>query len=121
QAQEPDSSAGGLQARPQAAQPSTPGRGGRGGGRGSATNPGDDNPTGRGSEGNRVFLGLGPKPDLATALKGEPIFQANCASCHGVDARGTDKGPNLIRSVLVITDTDGSQIGPVIVKGRGTM
>src|SRR5581483_8875211 len=50
-----------------------------------------------------------------------PIFQAQCASCHGADARGTDRGPNLIRSVLVITDTDGSQVGPVILHGRGAM
>lgn len=90
--------------------------------RGAAGDPGPEGAGGgRGSDGNRVFLGLGPKPDLATALRGEPIFQANCASCHGADARGTDKGSNLILSPLVITDTDGSQVGPVIRQGRGAM
>lgn len=91
-------------------------------GAGAAGNPGPEGAGGgRGSEGNRVFLGLGPKPDLQTALKGEPIFQANCASCHGADARGTSKGSNLILSPLVITDTDASQVGPVIAHGRGAM
>lgn len=27
--------------------------------------------------------------------EGEKLFQANCASCHGLGARGTDAGPNL--------------------------
>lgn len=25
---------------------------------------------------------------------GEPLYQAFCASCHGTDLRGTDKGPS---------------------------
>ena len=35
--------------------------------------------------------------DAAAALRGEPLFQANCASCHGADARGdrTQGAPNL--------------------------
>lgn len=91
------------------------------GGRRGAADPGAAPAGGRGSDGMRVFLGLGPKPDLATALQGEPLFQASCAACHGADARGTNKGPNLIYSPLVITDTDGSQVGPVIRQGRGAM
>ena len=31
-------------------------------------------------------------PDLVTA--GEPLYQANCAQCHGTDLRGTDQGPS---------------------------
>ncbi|HLX88500.1 MAG TPA: c-type cytochrome, partial [Acidimicrobiales bacterium] len=27
---------------------------------------------------------------------GEALFQANCASCHGTDAYGTDRAPNLV-------------------------
>lgn len=35
--------------------------------------------------------------DRAAALRAEPVFQDNCASCHGVDARGdrTQGAPNL--------------------------
>ena len=31
-------------------------------------------------------------PDLVQA--GEALYQASCAECHGVDLRGTDKGPS---------------------------
>ena len=31
----------------------------------------------------RAFLGLGGKPDKAAAKRGEPLFQRNCAFCHG--------------------------------------
>ena len=78
------------------------GRGGRGGG-------------GRGN--TREFLGLGPAPDQAAAKKGEPIYKQNCSTCHGETARGA-QGPNLVRSVLVLHDEKGEEIGPVIKNGR---
>jgi ubiquinol-cytochrome c reductase cytochrome c subunit len=31
-----------------------------------------------------------------TIEEGEKLFQANCASCHGLDAQGTGEGPSLI-------------------------
>jgi cytochrome c oxidase cbb3-type subunit 3 len=77
------------------------GRGGRGGARGST----------------REFLGLGPAPDEAAAKKGEPIYKQNCAACHGENARGA-QGPNLVRSVVVLHDVKGEEIGPVIKNGR---
>jgi mono/diheme cytochrome c family protein len=80
----------------------TGGRGGRGGG-------------GRG--GTREFLGLGPAPDEAAAKKGEPLYKQNCSACHGETARGA-QGPNLVRSVLVLHDEKGEEIGPVIRSGR---
>ena len=30
-----------------------------------------------------------------TAEDGEKLFQANCATCHGLDLQGTDAGPSL--------------------------
>jgi cytochrome c oxidase cbb3-type subunit III len=80
------------------------GRGGRGGGRG-------------GAESTREFLGLGPAPDAAAAKKGEPLYKQNCATCHGDNARGA-QGPNLVRSVVVLHDEKGEEIGPVIKNGR---
>jgi cytochrome c oxidase cbb3-type subunit 3 len=71
----------------------------------------------RGAESTREFLGLGPAPDTAAAAKGEPLYKENCASCHGEKARGA-QGPNLIRSVLVLHDEKGEEIGPVIKNGR---
>jgi cytochrome c oxidase cbb3-type subunit 3 len=87
--------------------------GGRGGGGVGATG-------GRGSDGNRVFLGLGPKPDLQQALRGQPLYEAHCGGCHGLDARG-GSGGNLLYSNLVMTDVAGSNIIPVIRNGKGRM
>jgi cytochrome c oxidase cbb3-type subunit III len=77
------------------------GRGGRGG-RGGST---------------REFLGLGPAPDEAAAKKGEPLYKQYCATCHGPNARGA-QGPNLVRSVVVLHDEKGEEIGPVIKNGK---
>lgn len=38
--------------------------------------------------------GVVPVPDAALVAQGEPLYQASCASCHGADLRGTDKGPS---------------------------
>jgi len=65
----------------------------------------------------REFLGLGPVPDAAAAKLGEPLYAANCAACHGKEARGA-QGPNLLRSPLVLHDEKGEEIGQVIQKGR---
>ncbi len=71
----------------------------------------------RGAEGTREFLGLGPAPDEAAAKKGEPIYQQNCGMCHGPTGRGA-QAPNLLRSVTVLHDEKGEEIGPVVKNGR---
>lgn len=87
--------------------PSRGGRAGRGGGRG-----------GRGSaQSTREFLGLGPAPDEAAAKKGEPLYKENCGTCHGENARG-GQAPSLVRSVTVLHDEKGEEIGSVIRNGR---
>ena len=90
-----------------------------GGGRGGAGAAGAA--SARGGEGNRVFLGLGPKPDLAAALRGQPLFGANCGGCHGADARGGANAANLLYSDLVVTDVAGSNVAPIIRSGKGSM
>ena len=52
------------------------------------------------------------------AAAGESLFQQNCAFCHGRDAMGGESGPDLTRSRLVLTDSDGSKISQVIREGR---
>src|SRR5437899_6673137 len=32
----------------------------------------------------------------ALSTVGQPLFVANCSSCHGLNAQGTDRGPNLV-------------------------
>ena len=80
----------------------------------------EDSPpaTGRGGRGGnlREFLGLGAPPDAAAAARGEKLYTANCAFCHGEKGRGAE-GPNLVRSTVVLHDEKGERIGPVISKG----
>lgn len=38
--------------------------------------------------------GLMPNPAL-----GQKLFAANCASCHGADLKGSDKGPPMLHKV----------------------
>jgi mono/diheme cytochrome c family protein len=38
--------------------------------------------------------GLMPNPNL-----GKPLFESNCASCHGADLGGTDKGPPFLNRI----------------------
>ncbi len=80
--------------------PAGQGRGGRGGG-----------------EATREFLGLGRQPDPAKAARGEKLYAASCAFCHGADARGAE-APSLLRSEIVLHDDKGELIGPVVQHGR---
>jgi len=85
-------------------------------GRGGAQGGGRCGRGGRGGT-TREFLGLGPAPDQAAAKKGEPLYKQNCGTCHGETARGA-QGPNLVRSVVVLHDEKGEEIGPVVKNGR---
>ena len=65
----------------------------------------------------RAFLGLGPLPDKAAAALGEPLFQRNCAFCHGSQARGAT-APSLVTSEVVLDDNHGEHLVPFLKKGR---
>jgi cytochrome c oxidase cbb3-type subunit 3 len=59
-----------------------------------------------------------PKYDAASVERGRTTFVGACGFCHGSNAKGGEKGPDLLRSVLVLDDVDGKTITPVIIKGR---
>lgn len=59
-----------------------------------------------------------PKYDPASVERGKGIFVPACGFCHGSNAKGGEKGPDLLRSVLVLDDENGKAIGPVILRGR---
>lgn len=84
------------------------GRGGRGPGRGAAPQPGG------------LTMGADDKHvvDDAAADRGRKVWAAECIDCHGTYARGTDNGPNLVRSDLVLHDRYADQIGPFLRKGH---
>jgi mono/diheme cytochrome c family protein len=65
----------------------------------------------------RAFLGLGAEPDKAAAARGAPLFQRDCAFCHGPQARGAT-GPGLITSDEVLGDDHGEHLVPFLKKGR---
>lgn len=66
----------------------------------------------------REFLAIGAAPDPAAVERGKNLFIGTCGFCHGANAKGGESGPDLIRSVLVLHDENGNQIGPVIHNGR---
>jgi mono/diheme cytochrome c family protein len=54
------------------------------------------------------------KIDEAAATRGRAVYAQHCINCHGSAAKGTERGPDLIRSVVVLRDRLGSAIGPAI-------
>lgn len=40
-----------------------------------------------------------PPPNAAVLAAGQELYEASCAECHGVDLRGTDKGPSHLSEV----------------------
>jgi mono/diheme cytochrome c family protein len=59
-----------------------------------------------------------PQFDPASVQRGKDFFVSHCGFCHGVNAKGGEKGPDLLRSVLVLDDEDGNTLGPFLHKGR---
>lgn len=55
--------------------------------------------------------------DNAAADRGRLLYTQYCINCHGGTVKGTDNGPDLIRSAVVLRDRLGNGIGPAIRKG----
>jgi mono/diheme cytochrome c family protein len=68
---------------------------------------------GRGANQGRI-----PPVDRAAAERGQATFTANCGFCHGANAKGGEGGPDLIRSVVVLDDEGGKEIGEIVKAGR---
>src|SRR5947207_6603221 len=71
-----------------------------------------------------LLQGAGPADkqivDAAAAERGKATYIAECITCHGAKARGTEYAPDLVRSVVVLRDRVGSEIGPLLRKGHPT-
>jgi cytochrome c oxidase cbb3-type subunit 3 len=67
-------------------------------------------------------MGAGPKDvplvEIESAERGKKVWAAECINCHGTQARGTDNGPNVVRSLIVLRDRYGSELGPFLKKGH---
>lgn len=60
----------------------------------------------------------GPKFDPAIVQRGKDTFGPACGFCHGLTARGGDGGPDLGRSLFVLSDENGKQLGELLAAGR---
>jgi cytochrome c oxidase cbb3-type subunit 3 len=58
--------------------------------------------------------------DDAAAERGKKTYVAECITCHGASARGSQNGPDLVRSTMLLHDRYGSTIGPFLKKGHQT-
>lgn len=59
--------------------------------------------------------------DPAAVARGADAYaSAGCGSCHGATAKGTNIGPDLVRSPVVEDDTKGESIGPVLSQPHPT-
>jgi cytochrome c oxidase cbb3-type subunit 3 len=56
--------------------------------------------------------------DPETLERGKKTYSANCAFCHGGNAKGGESGPDLLRSITVLHDENGDLIGKVVLNGR---
>jgi mono/diheme cytochrome c family protein len=56
------------------------------------------------------------KVDPDAAQRSRALYLQYCINCHGTLARGTDQGPDLMRSVPVLKDLLGSELGPALKK-----
>jgi mono/diheme cytochrome c family protein len=63
---------------------------------------------------------LAAEPDPAAVKRGKDRFIAACGFCHGNDGTGS-RAPDLVRSPLLMHDTNGETIGSFIRKGERMM
>jgi mono/diheme cytochrome c family protein len=95
----------------QAPQPPAGGRGGQ-----------QPAPPAGGGRARGGVMGAGPADapyvDAALADRGRTVWAAECINCHGTQARGTNNGPNLTRSLVVLKDRYGSELGPFLKRGH---
>ena len=98
---------------PQGQAPPAQGRGGDPGQRGGA--PGGRQGGGGGRRGGftQFTRELAPQDVI---VRGKGLYEANCASCHSADLRGTANGANLLRSGIALSDQHGEKVGEVLAK-----
>lgn len=73
---------------------------------------------GRGGARGEAAAVAGAKEDPAAVERGAKAYAANCAGCHGSTGRGNPGAPDLIRSIVVLTDEKGILITPILRNGR---
>src|SRR5215218_10598793 len=100
-----------------AAQPGAGGRGGTAEAQGRGGAPPTQTPAVR-------QIPRSPTVDQAAHDRGRALWASHCIDCHGSQARGSDTGPNIIRTKTVNFDRTaaeaGSVLGPFLKAGHPT-
>ena len=85
---------------------------------------GQEPPGGRGGAQPIPQFNRTPPVDSAAHERGRSLWASHCVDCHGAQARGTEKGPNIIRTKTVNFDRSspqaGSVLGPFLKAGHPT-
>lgn len=55
-----------------------------------------------------------PRPTPEQAQQGARVYSQFCINCHGALAKGSEDGPDLIRSLIVLRDRQGSELTPAL-------
>jgi cytochrome c oxidase cbb3-type subunit 3 len=55
--------------------------------------------------------------DTAGIERGKDVYSRNCGFCHGVNARGGSEAPDLVRSLNVLGDENGKELGEFLKVG----
>src|SRR5271168_749071 len=58
------------------------------------------------------------KENPESVARGAQVFAEKCAGCHGATAKGTNRAPDLVRSLLALDDEKGILLAPVLRNGR---
>lgn len=80
-----------------------------------AAAPWAQTPAGASGRGARPAV---PPLDAAVADRGQAVYAARCAPCHGQDARGTARGVDLVRAFSIRLDPAGARLGPYLAGGH---
>ena len=95
-----------------------PPAGGRAGDPGQRGAPPEGGRQGRGGRAGGYTQYTRPLASEDVIIRGKALYDANCASCHAVDLRGTvdGKNPNLLRSGVALRDQKGELIAARVAK-----
>lgn len=58
-----------------------------------------------------------PRLDPASIERGKETYGRNCGFCHGVNARGGSEAPDLVRSITILGDENGKELGEFLKMG----
>jgi cytochrome c oxidase cbb3-type subunit III len=78
---------------------------------GRGAGPGGGRQGGRGGRAGGFTQFTRPLAPQDVIVRGKSLYEANCASCHAPDLRGTATGANLLRSGIALSDQHGEKIG----------